>query len=1116
MAEPASTNSQAERTASLSRAAESLAKAATKLSEAARAMSMVAEALSKGNIAKKSGINGSEGKPLQSGQPEPVPSSEAVPAEDEGAGLPQPHRILLDDEADILLMLCSLIYDRPKVVCYFTCGASSLKLYKSLIDGVAETNAMVADPSEGMTIDLCYDKFLKEKRSLILLSETDIPSVSAKEVADYSVIHVGWPAEKRRYVAQRRAHHASNNLLLAFSGDKDLYLAGSAIMSQTETWPGDSPGFRASVDILRPLFEERLSEVPFEVKEEVYLDWIHSHSQQGSRFVSSWTPSTLVSRANKFILGPLAYRSPGSLARGSTLQAPLVDLLPEVPMEFVTQHGLQAAVGEGLLRVETEVEGGDTEIHEPGSNSASRWSAANAGTEVLFNHIPSYQHASEIDHIDTRKDYAPHLHGVNASPVASGNPMNFELITGQTYFALEEEFDSIPLIYFLTRRFKKTIIFLEGTMLKKYTNLFRALMRQQVIMIKPGDVSPLAEEVSFRFVQSASPVVLLIEHTINELPNVLKQYSIGCWVYWVHDLQISIAKRLQAQLTSTMVALVIPSLRRDRLFVGISGFKEHPQASLILSRNNPSLLEPERNATRVILSEGRWIQGLYTTRIASLRGGSHQGTRNALEAVQLANQYAARVLLHGTPEDGSRVYPPVAGRPGVTQDILPKGRINETGLDYFNHQVKALWLRMPSESGRNTSADSIQTSLASLANAADILAQVATSLAAAAQATVEALSKETTRPESPEESYGINLGRGSDAGLEIVNSGDEDQRPTGEERPMSVTGDAEDQTDLHSVNTDIPEPPGNSHQNDSSYRLLVDSETDVLLFVCALIDKRHKTICYMPCGNVPLKAYKLLIESVTESPVHMLSTTSKWDLGYTDFLKSHGSVLLVPETLLPQLEMDENSWVIHVGWPASEERCSNIMRQTQPWPLDNASFRASVSILRPLYEIILSEISLEMKAQVYLDWIQLHGIHGSRRVEMWSPSVLVQHANDYILKVWQWSGEHTGGDDIPLPEVSRGFVTQNSLQQPVLEELLRVEDDDSPSPVPSPSPRPDSVLAQTEFQPTTGNTCFILHEEFDALPLMCFISEKYGKVILFLEGQAALRYYQKLSKSPDA
>ncbi|CAE7233833.1 unnamed protein product [Rhizoctonia solani] len=738
-----------QRTASLSRAAESLAKAATKLSEAARAMSLVAEALSKGSAAKISGIDGSGGKDIPSDGADTKPAGEVAPPEDIGAGLPQPYRLLLDNEADVLLMLCSLVYDLPKVVCYFACGTDSLKLNKNLIDGVTQANTMMADLSNGVTTDQCYDKFLKERRSILLLSEMDIPSVLAGKVSDYTLIHVGWPADKRQYVKQRRVHHASTNILLAYSGDKDLYPSGSAIMSQTEAWPGDSGGFRASVEILRPLFEESLSEVPFEMKEEAYLDWIHSHSQQGARFISSWTPSALVSRANKFILGPLAYRNPRSFTQESSPQTPLADLLPEVSLEFVTQHGLQPAVDEGLLRVETEAEVDDSHIQGLGSNSAHQWSA------------------------------------------------------------------------------------------------------------------------------------------------------------------------------------------------------------------------------------------------------------------------------------------------------------------------------------------------------------------------------EDTRARTPT--------RG--------------QRLVGEERPTTVA-DTENRPDAHSVDTKTPESVGNHYQTNPPYRLLVDSEVDVLLFVCALIDKRQKVICYMPCGNVPLKAYKMMIESIAESPVHILWTGFGGD-GYTDFLESNASVLLVPESLSPELEMEEDAWVIHVGWPASGEQyttqrkahgahnnilvaCSrdqslypssgSIVNRTQPWPQDGPSFRASVSILRPLYEIILSEISLEMKTQVYLDWIEMHGIDGSRHVETWDSSMLVRRANEYLLDVWQWNGEHLGGADIPLPEVSREFVAENSLQSAVLEGLLRVEDDhlDYPPPPSSPLPRSDSVPVHTEFQHTAGKTYFVIDEEFDAIPLICFLTQKYNKVICFLEGQSALRSHQQL------
>ncbi|QRW18561.1 hypothetical protein RhiXN_03485 [Rhizoctonia solani] len=731
---------QAARAASLSRAAESLAKAAVKLSEAARAMSLVAGALSKGSLAKKYVISGSEGQSIPSDQTDRTSSGGLK--EDDGAGLAQPYRLLLDDEADILLFLCSLLYDRPKIVCYMTCGTYLLKLYKSLIDSVTETSVIIPESRTKTAIDFCFDKFLKEKRSIALFSEMDIPTNPAKEVSEYTVIHVGWPISKRQYVTQRRVHHTSTNILLAFSGDKELYYSGSEIVSQTVAWPNDTVGFRASVDILRPLFEERLSEISFEAKEEAYLDWIQLHSQQGQRSVSSWKPSELVRRANRFILGPLAYKSPRSLMRKSTLEMPLADLLPEVPTEFVTQYGLQPAVDEGLLRVEA-----DAELNDAGGGA---YSANDLSAEDTRNYKGSYATSSFLPH-----------------------------------------------------------------------------------RIKPE-----------------------------------------------------------------------------------GHYGEEPQ-----------LVSPPSETIGI---------GEYLT----------------------------------------------------------SGYEDQTG----------------------------------------------------------------TRSTSPETSK-----------LPVL---------------------------LNSWATSEVNPP---------YHLLVDTEADVLLFTCAMMNKKQRIVCYMPCGPVSLKTYKILIEGVADIPVHIVESSKK-DRIYESLFQDDSLVLLVPESLSPKIKIEgENSWVIHVGWPVNEKQytaqrmnhqaqnniivaCSEdyslypsgeiILDMAQPWPNDGASFRASVTILRPLYDVMLSEIPLEMKAQVYQDWIQFHSIHGPRLVEAWTPITIVERANDYLLEVLQWGKEHDGG--LPLPEVSTGFVAQNGLEAAAQEGILVVEEDsDSDEMMLTPAMRPGSAPPQVEFQDTPGFTYFALDEGFE-------------------------------------
>ncbi|KAG8730514.1 hypothetical protein FRC11_006545 [Ceratobasidium sp. 423] len=465
-------------------------------------------------------------------------------------------------------------------------------------------------------------------------------------------------------------------------------------------------------------------------------------------------------------------------------------------------------------------------------------------------------------------------------------------------------------------------------------------------------------------------------------------------------------------------------------------------------------------------------------------------------------------------------------------------------LSHPNHQAEVISPDMSSRPGGNLPTHPINVSLASLADAADALAKAAAMLAIAAQATSDAISGEIQRPESPEESHGINLGRGSDIASDIAfgDNGDPSQEQgihigdSDHEGEQFIPDTISEEIGPRPMNNNTTgENPGHSSQIKLSYRLLVDSDADVL-FACALIDKRHKVVCYMSCGMPLLRMYRQLIENVTESPVYILERNE----GHADFIESQGSVLLVPETLVPQFKIEgEHTWVIHIGWPVSEtlydaqrrihQARNNILvafhgdkslypsgdkiiNMTQPWPNDGPSFRASVSILRPLYEAMLSEISLEMKSQAYMDWIQFHGIHGPRHVKAWTPSLVVQHANEYLLKVLQWSGGHAGGDVSLLPGVTAGFVTQNGLQSAVQEGILRVgnEDSDSPGPLPSPAPRLDSVHRPTEFQPTIGQTYFTLDEQFDAVPLMCFISDQYSKVICFLGGQGILQSYQQL------
>ncbi|KAH7325362.1 hypothetical protein B0J17DRAFT_231717 [Rhizoctonia solani] len=232
---------------------------------------------------------------------------------------------------------------------------------------------------------------------------------------------------------------------------------------------------------------------------------------------------------------------------------------------------------------------------------------------------------------------------------------------------------------------------------------------------------------------------------------------------------------------------------------------------------------------------------------------------------------------------------------------------------------------MSHEARNDIPSDPTQACLLSLADAVDALAKAAATVAAVARTTAHRLSMDT--PASP----GVQVARGginTGIGSAYANKSMLDEMGGVNKGPHPNVADDED--DHPSSGLSIPLSTGigalkqdwrNSNTVSQPHRLLVDTEADVLLFVCALIDKYQRVVCYLPCSPGPLTTYKRLVESVTESPVHILNSTtsSKIDQAYASFLENEGAILLVPETLSPKLEIEgDNSWVIHAGWPVSE------------------------------------------------------------------------------------------------------------------------------------------------------------------------------------------------------
>ncbi|KAG8690045.1 hypothetical protein FRC11_014182 [Ceratobasidium sp. 423] len=985
----------------------------------------------------------------------------------------QSYRLLVDNEADVILFACALIDKRQRAICYLPYDLPPLKTYKLLIETVTETPVYILDSSKQ---DGDYAGFLLENPgSVLLVPETLLPNLELEGENSW-VIHIGWPASEVKYIAQRKTHRAQNNILVAHFGDQSLYPSGDSIINLTEPWPKDGTSFRESVSILRPLYEVVLSEISLEMKMRVYLDWIRMHAAHGPRHIKTWTVSMMVQHANAYLLEVLQWSGPHT---GGDVP------LPEVSAEFVAQNNLQLAVQEGILRVEDDLD-------PPAST-------------------PSLPDRLELTPTQTE----------------------FQLAIGHTYFALAEEFDAIPLACFISEKYDRVICFLEGHVaVRHYQKLFAKITGRHVISTTLNNDQAVGEAVQ-RFFSATPPVILLLAYTTINLPATLKEGSIDCCIYWGHNSPLKQAKKHRSLINCATTIIIMAAPQEKSLVTGSSDIKKHPSASIPLDLTENSLLAPMRNRTRLALtSDSILIRELYTNRVYGV-GAIPRVSLSAEDAARRANQYAARILLHGDPADGSGIFPPVAGRPSVPRIAVEKFKLQPAvdavatchfGTLVATHRIHYLdrqtiktvsqFIMLPGLLDNICPGGLRVERLSSLAHAAECLAIAANTLSEAARAAAESLTLDSTLDTKQDDSESNNLkaptpdlptfpplnlillnpppdsitlptepeqnqpeeekeitelleeGALEDPIVRIENKGqlagktiemDEDlevgidmaslgveylQEPSNirdthacDEPPVEIGP-----TNLGSGDSDITTGTEGIIDPKQPYRVLVENELDVLLSACALIGKNQRVICYMPCGTPPLSFYKRLIEGVTGTSVYFAERMSaaKRDAAYEHSLQNGGSVVLMPSTLSSDVVMEgDDSWVIHIGWPSNRERylsqiknhqaknnvivacsedldlypsCAPLVDLTQDWPKFGNSLTASVNALRQSFELTLAEISDEVKEKVYPDWIQSHGVYGPRYVKSWDSTMLVLQANHYLLYVLKYRCKSIGSD----------------------------------------------------------------------------------------------------------
>ncbi|CAE6489066.1 unnamed protein product [Rhizoctonia solani] len=919
------------------------------------------------------------------------------------------YRLLVDHEADVLFI-------------------PTFHMYKKFINDVTATDVYTITKTTTAEITQVGQKFLEADHSILLLPETTTPAIEIDEIDSWPTLNL---AEKAKYgdsdEQQRLIHQARNSILVAYSQDEELYPAGSAIMWQSQPWPGNVESFRVSVALLRPTYDQKLASLPAEMKAKAYPDWISCHGPRGHRHVKSWDATTLVKKANSFLLDVLKYQPPELEYLGSNLHA----CLPEVSEGFMAHNGLESAARDGVLRVKVPGSGLNHVSSLPNPEQAldtTEWTAvpptfvpATGGSQLDLgsrdtndqgqtNNAPTASTYARV----ARLDFRPRIR-----PAAVPTPAidTFKSTPGYTYFTIKEEFEAIPLMCFLAttcaHNTKKAVLFFDISGCQtQYKILIERITGWRVFSQDSTESKQFSEEVASDFVKFRGPAILLVHFRIRSLPSVLKNASLGYCVYWGSTLggfvPLVQAKnhRDSFKSRSTSIIMTIGQASKLSAVLANSDFKLHPSSPDLVHRKDSPWLSDLRAATESVLSgDSKLVKELYEAHLRTFGKGS--SSLGAGEIADRINKFTARVLLTGEAVDGSIKYPTIAAATALAEAAEA---VAAAAKSFISDATTAV---LEPQSTEPTSTNARINAIVNYDSDSES-SQTAGSLATQ---TKDTNNIRGGSHKDGEHSSGIN---GKDAAPDTNDkeyiSGQLTLQGSQNNDNPSVTSQQLTTDDTTKTETITQTPP-------PSYRILLDDESDVLLAVCSLIRRGRKVVCYVRSSITALDVYETLL-SVTQVPVHRIksSTPQELERALAIFRQGHTSVLLFPATQSPGFKIDEpDSWVVHVGWPTNEQlywqqitdhqaknnvfvayskdrdiyaSSSIILAHSQPWPHGEVLFKEVCTSLRPLFKKKLAEIPAKTKAKVY---------------------------------------------PVDLPAVTAGFVSSQKLESAVEEGVLRVK-----------------------------------------------------------------------------
>ncbi|KAJ1300102.1 hypothetical protein OPQ81_002584 [Rhizoctonia solani] len=623
------------------------------------------------------------------------------PPEIEAATHPPPsYRVLLDDEADVLLAACCLIRQSLKAVCYVRSSITTLDVYKALLD-VVESPVHIIKSSSSQEIDRVAKIFQDNYKSVLLLPATQPPSFRINH-PDSLVIHIGWPTNEPLYKQQIIDHQAEKNVFIAYSGDKDIYPSSSSILMHTQPWPVDQQLFKQACETLRPLFNKTLEEVPAKTKAKVYADWIITHGAAGPYHPPSWTPSVLVRRANLYLLDVLKYK-PNVPAQSGVQITP-----PAVSAGFVASQKLESAVEEGVLRVKSSsglshisslphpsaTPAGAESLNEVAVSRPLDLSILNPGLGSTSHYgspkiVPGLTIEPENALSGSNVSRLPTLSASKVSSLADADA-SAPLDRVAEYLIIELDFDVVPSICHLATQPgpRNVLCFVKSlSTFEPLVGMLEMMVAKPVFSVR----NSFSLSVDIKKALYSPSGCLILCDIYSQLPNSLKGEPISLNIHlgWVNNIHIYQDQTQQRDSTVILLRREVQPPNGPELVASL-GQAGISQAGASTKRRynrqtEDSTLAPGRNKWKELLSANTSTQPIRSAYMAWIthhcQGRHKEPEWSAVNVVIQANRYFKGLFRYGSDGDAFQE------RPMVTQGFVKHLGL-ETAVDAGLLKVK--------------------------------------------------------------------------------------------------------------------------------------------------------------------------------------------------------------------------------------------------------------------------------------------------------------------------------------------------------------------------------------------------------------------------------------------